>query len=173
MSKKQTYNKDVTPTSSRSKNFSTKEDVMLSRAYVNTSQDPIKGNDQKSGMLWKNVTIAFMELSEKAGLDVDDMGRGELALYNRFKRHISKDVQLYCGYHLRVQANNQSGVSEEDVVKEAMAMFLEEEEKAARCFARRVVLLLLREEVLCRRCWGRTETESGAIFPSSSSRRRR
>ena len=65
-----------------------------------------------------------MELSEQAGLENVGRGREEMALYNRFRRHISKDVQQYCGLLLRVQRKNKSGVSAEDEEKEALEMFL-------------------------------------------------
>ena len=105
---------------------------MLCMTYVHTSQDPIKGNDQRSGMLWSNIKLAFVELSEKEGSESDGMGREILALYNRFKCHISKDVQLYCVYLLCVQSNNKSGVSVEE---EALQMYLSLNGKSFRFLA--------------------------------------
>ena len=46
----------------RPKNFSPIEDQILSRAYVNTSLDPIKGNDQKAGDFWSNVRDVYNQL---------------------------------------------------------------------------------------------------------------
>ena len=97
---------------------------MLCGAYVHTSQDAITGNDQRSGMLWSNIKLAFMELTDKVGMESDRKGRETLALYNRFRRHISKDVMLYCGYLACIQSKNKSGVSEEDVELEALQFYL-------------------------------------------------
>jgi hypothetical protein len=52
MSKTKAFTKDSTTIPSRTKYFTTAEDIMVCGAYVHTSQDPIKGNDQKLGILW-------------------------------------------------------------------------------------------------------------------------
>ena len=43
----------------RQTNFSKEEDLFLCRAFVNVSQDPIKGNDRKGSTFWADVKIKF------------------------------------------------------------------------------------------------------------------
>ena len=73
-----------------------------------------------------------MEMLNKEGLGCGSRARDEMALYNRFKRHISKDVMLYCGYLARIQAKNKSGVSEADVELEALQLFVSTKGKSFR-----------------------------------------
>ena len=48
--------------SSRAKKFQPFEDVLLSRAYVMTSEDPIYGNDQSGPDFWIGVNTNFGKL---------------------------------------------------------------------------------------------------------------
>ena len=97
----------------RTKNFTPIEDVLLCRAYVNISQDPIKGNDQKIGVLWENIYTKFIELKKDEGETEVGHQRDITSIMNRFKRHISKDVQLFNGMLGRIRSKKESGSTPE------------------------------------------------------------
>jgi hypothetical protein len=43
----------------KQKNFTTHEDVLLSKAYVNISTNPVAGTGKKSKDFWKSIKEAF------------------------------------------------------------------------------------------------------------------
>jgi hypothetical protein len=108
----------------RPKNFTAEEDVFLCRAFVNVSQDPIKGNDQKSGDFWNNIRSTFMELY-KAEAEVADeaMDRDVTSLQTRFRRHIHKDSQEFNGILKKEKETPKSGENEEDLLKRAVETY--------------------------------------------------
>ena len=49
------------------RNFTKEEDLLLSRAYVRVSLDPIRGNDQKSQDFWTHVfrtVVTFVQFPQ-------------------------------------------------------------------------------------------------------------
>ena len=61
-SQRQAATKDDESNRKQQSNFSKEEDLFLSRAYVNVSQDPIKGNDRKAATFWGVVKDKFNAL---------------------------------------------------------------------------------------------------------------
>ncbi|CAO2178263.1 unnamed protein product, partial [Urochloa humidicola] len=51
----------VRSTTKRSKNFSIDEDKILVSAWLNTSLDPIQGNEQPHGTYWERIHAYFHE----------------------------------------------------------------------------------------------------------------
>ena len=91
---------------SRPKNFNEWEDLYLSMAYVSTSEDPIKGADQKSETFWNGVREKFVEIrleSTDEGVELQD--RSATSYQNRFQRHIAKDVLLFNKFYKHVWEN--------------------------------------------------------------------
>ena len=104
----------------RPKNFSSPEDVILSTAYVNTSLDPIKGNDQKGGDFWYEVTEKYNSMIQEDESGIKGLlVRDTSSLYNCFKRQIQKDVVEFNGFLKYATANRKSGASDKDVFDNA------------------------------------------------------
>ena len=47
---------------SRGKSFSIEEDIILCNAWIEISQDPIHGNNQKKDKLWSRISEVFENL---------------------------------------------------------------------------------------------------------------
>jgi hypothetical protein len=119
MSKKQktTPNENLSPSSSsspsdtasiaklkktRAKNFSTAEDVLLCKSYVNVSTDGTVGNNQKLSVFWQKVKVKFDEQLESVGVEIV-IERDVKSLTNRFSRHIGPTITLFNRYLRRVK----------------------------------------------------------------------
>lgn len=92
--------------------FSTEETIILCRAFVNVSEDPITGTDQKVCHFWTKVFNKFKELCARDGM----CGAGNLktvaSLCSKFKKSILPDVNHYVG--LQKQIPMASGENEDD-----------------------------------------------------------
>ncbi|KAG7372189.1 No apical meristem-associated C-terminal domain containing protein [Nitzschia inconspicua] len=72
----------------RPKNFTPIEDVMLCRAYVNATLNPITGTDQKMEVFWRGIKGKFDELYAEADEVQEGVARAPEALMNRYMRKI-------------------------------------------------------------------------------------
>jgi hypothetical protein len=93
----------------RSRNFSVDEDKLLVLAWLNVSQDPIKGVDQAHNTYWSRIHHCF-----HANKNFDS-NRSQGSLMNRWSgiRHV---VNVFCGCVSTIEARNQSGSSVDDKV---------------------------------------------------------
>lgn len=123
----------------RPKNFTEEEDVLICRAFVNISENPIIGNDQKSADFWSAVQKKYRELvveELEEGFHIRDAD----AIRNRFGRHIQKDVYVFNGHYKTCKENKQSGYVEDNYFHDALELYLEMEGKPFR-FAKCVDIL--------------------------------
>jgi hypothetical protein len=109
----------------RSKNFSEEEDVLICKAYVRVSEDPVKGANQKSDVFWKAVYSNYNELKLSQEEEIPE--RNSQAIKNRFQRHIQKHANLYNGYYKQLKDKNPSGWKEDDYLCNTVIKFNEEE----------------------------------------------
>ncbi len=117
-----------TKTLHRAPNFNSKEDAVLCRAYVNVSEDPIKGTDQKASQLWTNVKQVFDkilddELTEEEAKELPERTPTNLQIC--FNQHIAVGVRDFKTYYRRAHDNLGSGQSPVDVLKQAVENYLE------------------------------------------------
>ena len=102
-------------TKSRNKNFSENEDILLVKAWLNTSTDPIPGTNQKRAAYWTRVHEAF--ICEK---DVV-LDRTPNSLSHRWTV-IQECVNKFCGSFAAIEGRNQSGKTFEDKVHVLITM---------------------------------------------------
>ncbi|KAG7347242.1 hypothetical protein IV203_015947 [Nitzschia inconspicua] len=76
------------------KNFTPIEDVMLCRAYVNATLNPITGTDQKMEVFWRGIKGKFDELYAEADEVQEGVARAPEALMNRYMRKIQPEMSL-------------------------------------------------------------------------------
>ena len=119
------------PRKPRPPNFTKREDVLLTRAFVSVSTDATVGNDQKGTVFWARVKEAFQSLVVAedvyvAGLEAE---RDQKSLMDRFKRQIQTNVFLFNSSYRIVKKLNPSGTTEDDIFQQAMALFQEENNK--------------------------------------------
>jgi hypothetical protein len=99
-------------TISRTQNYNNHEDVMLSKAWVAVSADPIKGCNQKGHEFWGGVLNHYEYLQEKDATTVDadiSCKRGWLQLRTRFNRHIQPTMNKFTKHYRWAYYNLPSG----------------------------------------------------------------
>jgi hypothetical protein len=105
-------------------NFTDEEDVVLCVAYVNVSQDPIKGTDQTSIDFWRLIASKYSMEMKKAypGLfpGTPYPERSDESLKNRFQRSIKRTTNLFMPFWKRAHDAPPSGVAtEEEIIEKA------------------------------------------------------
>lgn len=110
----------------RAPNWLVDEDVILARAFVNASQNPIVGNDQKGSTFWKTVYQNFKALVENDD-ELVAFGRDQDACMNRFQRHMAKQTQVWNKYFREINNERPSGVPNDEWPNLATERFLEHE----------------------------------------------
>ncbi|KAL7085518.1 hypothetical protein ACP275_14G285400 [Erythranthe tilingii] len=98
----------------RQQNFSTDEDFLLISGYLNVSQDPIIGNQQKQDAFWKRVHEYFLRDT--------NYDRTQISISSRWGL-INKDVTKFVGCYAQVQQKQESGLTEQDRILKAKELF--------------------------------------------------
>ena len=112
----------------RQANYSEDEDHLIACAYVNVSVDPIKGVGQKADTFWTRVLEKYVILSEKYLADngVEIPVRNKDSIEQRWKKKISKSVQLWNKFYRQLKSVKRSGWNEDKYIEEAGNLFKEE-----------------------------------------------
>jgi hypothetical protein len=107
-------------------NFTEEEDYVLCVAYVNVSQNPIKGTDQTSADFWSDIETKYSMEMEKTHPGNPYPKRPSLSLNNRFQRNIKRTTNLFMPFWKRVHDAPPSGVAtEEEIIEKACEEYLE------------------------------------------------
>ncbi|KAJ1266491.1 hypothetical protein BS78_08G155000 [Paspalum vaginatum] len=108
------------PNQKRSKNFSEKEDSLIVSAWLNISMDPVYGTNQTRGTFWKRV-YDFYHKHEDFPSE-----RSQSSISHRWA-HIQENVNKFCGCQSRIEDRRQSGVTFQDKLDQALALFKRED----------------------------------------------
>lgn len=100
----------------RATNFSTEEDLLLVSSWRNIGMDPIQGSNQTHQTYWERIA-AFYDKHKTFSSD-----RTANSLSHRWSI-INSSVYKIVGYYNQVQEKNQSGLNEQDKVRNAMTMY--------------------------------------------------
>jgi hypothetical protein len=92
-------------------NFSIEEDIVLVKARLNTSMDPIQGNDKKVRKFWDRIWESYHENKNENMVQC-----AAHSLSNRWSS-IQKFINKFCGCLEQVETRNPSGATEQDKVK--------------------------------------------------------
>ena len=94
------------------------DDVVLISSWLNTSKDPIVGNEQKSEAFWKRIAAYFSASPKVAGSDHRE------AVHCKQRWHKINDlVNKLCGAYEAASREKSSGQNENDVLKLAHEIF--------------------------------------------------
>ncbi|XP_056864208.1 glutathione S-transferase T3-like [Raphanus sativus] len=99
--------------------WTTKEDVVLISAWLNTSKDPIVSTDQKAGAFWKRIEEYFNASPQLVGSVPRPWGQCK----QRWGR-VNEQVNRFVGSHETALREQASGTNENDVMKAAHDIFL-------------------------------------------------
>lgn len=100
----------------RTKNFSSQEDMLLMSAWLNVSMDPVHGNNQVQQTYWNRIAAYFHEHKQF------DSDRNSNSLMHRWSS-IQLAVSKFQGYYNQIDARNQSEITEQDKVCQALEMY--------------------------------------------------
>ncbi|XP_038698027.1 glutathione S-transferase T3-like [Tripterygium wilfordii] len=101
----------------RGTNFAIEDDLLLISAYLNTSLDPVQGNQQKLGAYWERIENYYNENKQ----DVNIV-RSKVSLQHRWST-LQREVNKFCGHFAKIDGRQQSGVTEQDKIMQAQIMF--------------------------------------------------
>ena len=89
-------------------NFSTKEDKLLVATWLNTSVDPVYGNEQHKTTFYGKVAKYFKDHKT-------DSTRSVSSLTSRWEM-INREIVKFCGSLAKIEAKNESGTTADDKV---------------------------------------------------------
>jgi len=111
-----------TSRTAKRRHWSHEEEVRLASAWLNNSNDPIRGNDKKGDTFWKDITSEFNK-NAAAGRERDT---------NQLKIHWSRlktVIADFNGCYTKVTRVNKSGASDDQLMDEALALYTERYKK--------------------------------------------
>ncbi|KAL0715395.1 hypothetical protein Bca4012_064717 [Brassica carinata] len=111
------------PKPAERRKWSTKEDLVLISAWLNTSKDPIVSNEQKVLAFWKRIE----EYVNASPLLVGSASREWSQCKQRWRR-INEQVCKFVGSHEAAMKDQASGQNENDVMKAAHDIFFNDHE---------------------------------------------
>ncbi|XP_013601445.1 PREDICTED: glutathione S-transferase T3-like [Brassica oleracea var. oleracea] len=106
------------PKPASKRKWTTKEDVVLISAWLNTSNDPIVSNEQKAGTFWKRIE----EYVNASPLLIGSIPREWSQCKQRWGR-VNEQVCKFFGSHEAALKEQASGQNENDVMKAAHDIF--------------------------------------------------
>ncbi|KAF8056409.1 hypothetical protein N665_1272s0002 [Sinapis alba] len=104
--------------------WSLTEDVVLISAWLNTSKDPVVGNEQKAIVFWKRIATYFAVSPKLAGLEK----RGPMHCKARWEK-INEDVCKFVGSYEVATKQRLSGQNENAILKMAHAIYFNDYKK--------------------------------------------
>lgn len=111
--------RSVRPNQKRSKNFSTREDEMLVRAWLNVSVDPVQGSERAA--YWKRIHDYY-----HSGRDFES-DRNQNSITHRWST-IQESVGKFERCLSRVEGADQDGVITQDEIMQALALYKSEDQ---------------------------------------------
>ncbi|KAF8044912.1 hypothetical protein N665_6030s0002 [Sinapis alba] len=94
------------------------DDILLISSWLNTSKDPVVGNEQKSGTFWRRIAAYFAASPLVAGSEEREASHCK----QRWHR-INDLVCKFCGAYEAATREKASGQNENDVLKLAHTIF--------------------------------------------------
>ncbi|XP_024009442.1 glutathione S-transferase T3-like [Eutrema salsugineum] len=121
----QPSNNKETPAERRErKTWSPAEDVLLISSWLNTSKDPLVGNEQRSGAFWKKIAKYYADTPKPAGSEPREAGKCKQRWHK-----INDLVCKFCGAYESASSDKASGMNENSVIKMAHQIFFSDQKK--------------------------------------------
>ena len=94
-------------------------------AFVHVTVDPIRGVGQKSETFWTRVheKFCFLQQKELAVIGFDIIVWTRDSIEQRWKKRISRSVQLWNKHYRQLKGMQKSGWNEDKYIEEASALF--------------------------------------------------
>lgn len=101
----------------KSKWWTQEEETALAKAYLNVSEDPVKGDNQTNKTFWKKVLDVF-----NTHLGVDS-GRSHHQVNSKWK-DLNNKITAFASMYNKRKSNMSSGMNDEDVLKAAQQEYM-------------------------------------------------
>ena len=112
------YDGDIAAERRKQQKWTPTDDVVLISSWLNTSKDPVVGNEQKSSGFWKRIAAYFAASPLVAGCQERE------ASHCKQRWHMINDlVSKFCGSYEAATREKTSGQNETDVLKLAHQIF--------------------------------------------------
>ena len=98
--------------------WTTAEDLVLISSWLNTSKDPVVGNEQKSGTFWKRIATYYNASPKVVGFP-----KREVSHCKQRWGKINEGVCKFVGSYDAASKQRSSGHNEDDVLKAAHQIF--------------------------------------------------
>lgn len=106
------------PSAKERRSWSPKEDKVLISAWLNTSKDPIVGNEQKAAAFWKRILEYYNASPALAGIPPREANQCKQRWFR-----INSEVNKFVGCYEAARKEQTSGQNEDDVIKRAEEIF--------------------------------------------------
>jgi hypothetical protein len=116
----------------RAMNYTETEDLLLTKAYVSVSNDPINGSQQRANIFWAKVHQKYKVLLSQQGSKTGVVSRPVESLKQRYLKVIAKAVGKFNKFYRNLKTQNKSGWTKDDYIEEAARLYEEEEGKPFR-----------------------------------------
>jgi hypothetical protein len=103
------------PPKVKGRNFIPEKDCQLYRSVLHVSQDPRIGTWQKKGSFWERISTHFNEVAV--------VGKRPTRSLESKWSSIKHDVSKFVGIHSQVENLRRNGVSESDILAEALELY--------------------------------------------------
>ena len=100
------------------------DDIVLISSWLNTSKDPVVGNEQRSGTFWKRIAAYFAASPHVPGREVRESGHCKQRWHK-----INDLVCKFCGAYEAASREKSSGQNENDVLRQAHQIFFNNQKK--------------------------------------------
>ncbi|XP_013650951.1 glutathione S-transferase T3-like [Brassica napus] len=100
------------------------DDIVLISSWLNTSKDPVVGNEQKSVDFWKRIAAYFSASPKLAGCE-----KREASQCKQHWRKLNDLVCKFCGAYEAATREKTSGMNENDMLKLAHKIFFNNHQK--------------------------------------------
>jgi hypothetical protein len=108
--------------------FAMGDDYVLAKAWINCSETSVKGAGQKSSDFWQSISETYIQIVEEGDYPMDKYKVNvpdwkAKPLKQRFAKVIHPQVMKFNAAYYRIKALNESGKTEEDYIRDALAEY--------------------------------------------------
>jgi Predicted ATPase with chaperone activity len=115
--------------SSRSSNYTELEDLLITKAYVSVSEDPINGSQQRANIFWAKVHQKYQRLLAQQDKNNQPEIRSLDSVKQRYTKFIQKETVKFNKFYVHLKKQNKSGWTEDNYLEEAGCLYEDEYNK--------------------------------------------
>jgi hypothetical protein len=111
---------------SRSTNYTELEDLVITKAFVSVSEDPINGSQQRANIFWAKVHQKYKVLLAQQDKRNQPEIRSVDSVKQRYTKVIAKEICKFNKHYILLKKQNKSGWAEDNYIEEAGMLYEDE-----------------------------------------------